>query len=59
MLVCQCIQVNSNSLVNADHHRAVAVLKEAGNDVAMVVERLIPVASVLARLCISICLIAC
>lgn len=33
------VKVNSNSLVDADHHRAVAVLKEAGNSVTMVVAR--------------------
>ena len=32
-------QVNNEILVDADHHRAVAVLKEAGNDVTMVVAR--------------------
>ena len=31
--------MNSDVLVDADHHRAVAVLKEAGNDVTMVVAR--------------------
>lgn len=36
------VQVNGNSLVNANHLRAVAVLKEAGNDVSMVVTRLVP-----------------
>ena len=33
------LQVNNNTLVNADHHRAVAVLKDAGNNVTMVVAR--------------------
>ena len=33
------LQVNNNSLVNADHHLAVAVLKDAGNNVTMVVGR--------------------
>ena len=33
------MQVNNNTLVEADHHRAVAVLKEAGNNVTMVVAR--------------------
>ena len=33
------LQVNNNSLVEADHHRAVGVLKEAGNNVTMVVAR--------------------
>ena len=33
------LAVNQHSLVNADHHRAVDVLKAAGNDVTMVVER--------------------
>ena len=31
--------MNHEDLVGADHHRAVAVLKEAGNDVTMVVAR--------------------
>ena len=34
-----CVKVNGNSLVAADHHRAVQVLKEAGNDVTMIVVR--------------------
>ena len=33
------LSVNENSLVDADHHRAVEVLKAAGNDVTMVVQR--------------------
>ena len=33
------LSVNSNTLVAADHHRAVAVLKDAGNDVTMIVAR--------------------
>ncbi|KAI0216998.1 Scribble [Lamellibrachia satsuma] len=33
------LAVNNEDLVGADHHRAVAVLKEAGNDVTMVVAR--------------------
>ncbi|ESN98469.1 hypothetical protein HELRODRAFT_192938 [Helobdella robusta] len=35
------LEVNGNSLVNADHHRAVSVLKDAGNDVTAVVARLV------------------
>lgn len=31
--------MNSQSLVDADHHKAVEVLKEAGNYVTMVVSR--------------------
>jgi len=37
--VCYC-QVNGHSLVGATHHAAVDVLKEAGNDVTMIVARL-------------------
>jgi len=31
--------VNGHSLVNADHHHAVAVLKSAGNDITMVINK--------------------
>ena len=33
------LQVNNNSLRDADHHRAVEVLKTAGSDVTMHVAR--------------------
>ena len=39
------MSVNQNSLVGADHHRAVEVLKTAGNDVTMVIRRKKEVAS--------------
>ena len=32
-------QVNNSSLVGADHHQAVSVLKEAGNNIRMEVSR--------------------
>ena len=31
--------MNGHSLVNADHHHAVAVLKSAGNDITMVINK--------------------
>ena len=37
-LLC-VVQVNGHSLVGADHHRAVEVLKLAGNSVVMIVAR--------------------
>lgn len=36
--------------MNADHLRAVAVLKDAGNDVAMVIARLVPIQKVSSHL---------
>ena len=34
-----CLQVNGHSLLDADHHQAVSVLRDAGNEVTMVVQR--------------------
>jgi len=35
------VKVNGNSLIGADHLRAVTVLKETGNDVSVIVGRLV------------------
>jgi len=39
------LKVNGHSLVNADHHHAVAVLKSAGNDITMVISKVTSPAS--------------
>jgi len=49
---CVCaVQVNGQSLVNADHHHAVAVLKSAGNDITMVITKATSTTSRQVHLC--------